>query len=533
MRAKIKDIVGKNKFGAIVFILFQIIFFALTSASLAATYYVDYTAGNDSNPGTQAQPWQYCPGMPDWSGSATLSAGDTVYFDSADTWTASERNLSDETTWQLLLPKGGVTYIGNQWGSGKRATFRAEGHLTNALIWFGFDHSTNETIVKGFELDGNNHEVSGIGVNSPNSRRDLLGATKKIEDCVAHDFYARYPDVEYGIKVGGISGHSTKNVSISNCVVFGTPRTGVVIYPSNTHSSSEVQNVNVRNCEVYKTGLDRESAGHGIAIKNNVKNCVIENNYIHDADHSALAITNNSGMIAPQDISIHNNILTRCSKYGVYIPQSGSKSMKIYGNLIFKNEGAGIWAETNLSGEISLKINNNTFYENSGSGVYIANSSANFNALEINNNVIYSHSEYYPLNNISASHEITSHSHNLYYRPGGGVLVRNGGNYYDSDSIKKSWESTALNTDPLFKDTLNLPTGFIGTHGTNLRPNADGLDTQMNSPVSNGGAPLGSTYDESINTVRRPSNSAWDLGAYENSHTDNSLPIVQNLRIIE
>ena len=57
-------------------------FSASTAAPLyaqnGATYYVDngHPQADDSNPGTEGLPWEHCPGMPGWSGSTELEAGD-------------------------------------------------------------------------------------------------------------------------------------------------------------------------------------------------------------------------------------------------------------------------------------------------------------------------------------------------------------------------------------------------------------------------------------------------------------------------
>jgi hypothetical protein len=60
------------------------------SAARAATYYVDYTNGNDSNNGTsKATPWKHAPGMNGCSGacnSASLNAGDKVILKGCVTW---------------------------------------------------------------------------------------------------------------------------------------------------------------------------------------------------------------------------------------------------------------------------------------------------------------------------------------------------------------------------------------------------------------------------------------------------------------
>jgi hypothetical protein len=56
----------------------------------SATYYIDYSAGSDSNRGTSVSvPWKHAPGMTGFSGSYTYAAGDTFVFKGGVTWTAS------------------------------------------------------------------------------------------------------------------------------------------------------------------------------------------------------------------------------------------------------------------------------------------------------------------------------------------------------------------------------------------------------------------------------------------------------------
>ena len=86
------------------------------SIAYGATYYVSSSTGSDSNNGTTTgTPWAHCPGMVGWTGSGSLSAGDTVYFNSSDTWTITVANTN------FLVIVGGVTYDGDTWGGGTRA----------------------------------------------------------------------------------------------------------------------------------------------------------------------------------------------------------------------------------------------------------------------------------------------------------------------------------------------------------------------------------------------------------------------------
>jgi hypothetical protein len=64
--------------------------FLITAPAFAATYYVDYTNGVDTNNGTsKSTPWKYAPGMfpcASICNSTTLKAGDSVIFKGCVTW---------------------------------------------------------------------------------------------------------------------------------------------------------------------------------------------------------------------------------------------------------------------------------------------------------------------------------------------------------------------------------------------------------------------------------------------------------------
>ena len=63
---------------------------AFTIPVSAATYYVDYVSGSDTNPGTSnSAPWQRVPGMTGFGGTYTHQAGDTFIFRGGVRWPAS------------------------------------------------------------------------------------------------------------------------------------------------------------------------------------------------------------------------------------------------------------------------------------------------------------------------------------------------------------------------------------------------------------------------------------------------------------
>jgi hypothetical protein len=53
------------------------------------SYYVDFTTGSDSNPGTEVQPLKYHPWMSDATSGITLQPGDTIYMKRGETWSKS------------------------------------------------------------------------------------------------------------------------------------------------------------------------------------------------------------------------------------------------------------------------------------------------------------------------------------------------------------------------------------------------------------------------------------------------------------
>jgi hypothetical protein len=501
-------------------ILFLVFFIslALVSPLWAATYYVDNTlaSASDTNAGTSSSaPWRNCPGMGGWSGKATLKPGDVVKFNNAATWTQSGSS-------SLLKVTGGVTYDGQSWGNGTRATFRMLGNNTSSnrpgVIIFLDDDPAMATVVKGFNIDGNKKLISGITVNWPGATKPTTGAVKRIENCVIHDFGDPGGSTFglYGIKVGSTGSNVTANVEIIDTVVYNTPRSGITIYDALTTGTHEIKNVLIRGCEVYNSGTGASTHGNGIQLKDKVTGVIVEYNYLHDNEGRGIFLEDGSGRPGPNNVILRYNIITGNDTGGISFAQPASKSADIYGNLIFKSKntgsgGSGIYFESNLKGSLSVKIYNNTIFQNASGGILVS-SAAIFSTFEIKNNIISSLSSQIPLVN-NARGQITSHSNNIFYRPGGGTLVM------DATSIQSSslgsWEPTSSASDPLLKNVSNLPSGFIGTYGVNIAPNADGLSLTSNSPVIDMGTSLISAYNGSINSVARPAGAKWDIGAFE------------------
>lgn len=481
-------------------------------APAGPVFYVDETAGNDSNPGTQSEPWKRSPGMVGWTGSATLQPGTTVYFDRSDTW-----NIAAHSSGAGFDLKAGVHYIGDEWdpesvGSG-RAIIRATGRHEAGVVRFWEDHATFPTWLDGFEIDANGQRANLIDINHAFWRAGLTKGVKRIENCVAHGNTGNggQGDYKYGIIVSDHSSNASgqvSNVEILNTVVYNTPRDGICLYPGN---SGRVSNVIVRGCEVYGTGTDPSyGEGHGLVIKGDVRNSVFEYCYVHDVNSSAVFITgpeNGSG-VGPSNCVIRHSVLQTADDNGVirfYGP--GSKSADIIGNVVLENEATGGLSFSGNSGTIAARIYNNTFYD---AFVDIGNPTST-GTIEFKNNLIY---EVDDVCLTDTGSDITSHSNNLFFRANSGTRVRIGSTNYSTPNVT-SWEPTAKTGNPQFKNPSNLPNGFTGSYGSSLAPNHDGLSLLSNSPALNAAADLGTTYNGSINSRSRPIDAGWDIGAYE------------------
>lgn len=500
---------------------------AVSFSANAATYYVDQTAGSDTNAGTSpSAPWKKCPGMVGWTGVATLQPGDTIYFDRGDTWDIPA------TSWGPGLEiKRGVYYVGNSWGTGSRARLRALGAHESGNVRFWEDHATIPTQFEGFEVDGNGYRANGIDINCSHWTTGLTNAVKRIKNCIVHGQTGNGAegDYRYGIIVSDNSPDASgrvANVEIIDTKAYDVPRVGFSIYPGD---NGMLSNIVVRGCETYSTCTDPSyTYCHGIGFKGNIKNSVIEYCFVHDVAAAAIFISGpeNGNGPAPTGLTLRYNILQSAGLNAVIqFYKGGNKSADVYGNIILQNEQMGGISFSGNSGTITARIYNNTFYN---SFVDVGNPTST-GTIEFRNNIICELDDV-PLTDLGQ--DITAHSNNLFFRSGGGTLVRSGANNYTASNLGSGYEATASSGDPLFKNPSNVPTGFTGTYGVDMRPNNDGLSLQQSSPGVNSGLSLTGGYNGSINSISRPAGAGWDIGAYElGSTVSQPPPAPTNLRV--
>jgi hypothetical protein len=471
----------------------------LSLPAQAATYYVS-PSGADSNSGTNpSAPWKNCPGMTAYSGAGSLKAGDVVYFDSGGTWLTTG-------AWGLSIV-GGVTYIGDTWPSaGSRATIRLNAQPMDpyGVVDWRRDGATTPTTLQGFDLDANHYYSDGVSVNHAHYLTPLLGALKTIRNVVVHNVAstASMGQYAYGIIVsnhGGTSGQ-VSNVLVENSTVHDISRDGLLMYPGDENQQCTVSNITFRNNVVYNVGQDTTyGSGSPIVVKGQVSNAFVEYNYVYgpgtpDKYGAGIFLDSNETNpgIGMSNIHVRYNIVNwNLVSGGIRLystSDTSSKDVRIYGNVVYNSTAnGGFVINSDLKGSNnSIRLYNNTFYN---APITVTTSQANYSLFDVRNNIVY--------------------------YPGGTPIT--GSNFFTTNSNN-------LTTTPSFKSTANLPSGFAGTYGVNLAPNADGLSLAVGSSAIGASVVLASPYNGSINSVTRPATGPWDLGAYATSSSA-TLPV--------
>jgi hypothetical protein len=459
-----------------------------TSDAGATTYYVDQTAGSDRNAGTSpASPWQHAPGMSLFNGSGTLSPGDTIYFDRSDTWTV--------TGTQGIYLVGGVTYVGDAWGSGtRRATIRAGADLDAGIVRFR-DHPVVATVFRGFELDGAGRVTSGVDINHAFYVSPLTGATKRVQDTEIHHITARQSkgEFKYGVIVSNFGGGAgaVENVEFINISVHDVPRDAICLYPGDRVANSRIRNIVVRQSEAYNTGQDPSyCCGAGILVKGFVQDAVIEFNYLHDVKGAGVLVNGNENKHygeGQRNIHIRNNIVsvpTGDAAIRIHDGPSGGdpKDVKIYGNLIYGSRRGGVLIGRSVKGPLELSITNNTFVD---APIIVERTNAPIRAFEFRQNIVYTRTGT-PLTDARGA--IRTHSDNIYFRNDASLVVA-GGLSFNARTLQR-YESSARSIDPQFNLDA-LPTGFVGRYGIDLMPNRDGLRPRSDAITADRGSGLG------------------------------------------
>jgi len=497
-------------FSALVAFLFLHI---AASPAFSATYFVDFSTGNDSNSGTlSSSPWKHSPGDANATGNAlrTLSAGDVVVF------------------------KGGVQYDG-------QINVNASGSSGNPITFLSGDRANP---VWGFGrgiIDGGNTRMFGFAVGS-RSWVDIEGL--EIRNQGAPTAHAAGVDYEGG-----------DNNRVRYCTIHDVNWSGsyVIGYGiENNHGANHTYEYNT----VYNiTDKLIETYGGGGRGTNDANHNIIRYNVLHDSAVHGVVLTSDDDQFYGNIIwQVNNGVRAGSPNPGYCLKiDQGSRNV-IYNNLCYStSSGWGVLVGDNN------KFYSNTVYNVGGNGsgmhgsrdevciaLYDNNSSTGWSiprvvGNEFKNNLCDflagsgSASDLFVfLSFLSGGDRGTGNliQNNHFFKASGDTRsttprVRRGpdsalvyGSIADLEANFNIWENGSGNVasgntvgDTLFSGGAfnavgSLPTGF--NTGTTT-PNATGL-TPTSSAVTTGGLTLGSPYNVDITGATRTNDSR---GAYE------------------
>jgi hypothetical protein len=498
----------------------------LTAKSWAATYYVDATNGDDSNPGTsEPEPWKTIAKV----NNSNFQPGDFILFKRGETWRE-----------QLTVPSSGsegnpITFGG--YGSGDKPIINGadlvvgwKQHDTN--IWKSSVSAKPEVIV----LDGK------VG-NKKNSQEnvDSLYDWYWISN-YAYIYSVSDPDTAYtnpGIEAtqtrGGaehgcpIDYNGKDYITIENIhVKYADDFAIIVVHANNaiiqdceidTPRRSGIQVGGSDNVLIKRCSMHDSIQGHGVYLDgleaNGTDNPIVEYCNIYGNEYQGIQLNGNNAYRVTNPI-VRYNLLHDNKSHG--INDLSSNDGKYYYNVIYGNGRYGIAhayddsqdPDGNFSSINAVDYNNTICADIGWRGIYVSGKSTGH---MIKNNILY-----WSTTNVHSSNLIhvstdgdASLDYNCYYATtNGGFHLK--GTDYNSFSV---WQSSteqdnhSIDSNPLF-----------------INPSVSDFRLQSTSPSINAGISVDLTRDFEGTPV--PQGNGVDIGAYEYSKISppNNLHIV-------
>jgi hypothetical protein len=471
----IKNMTNKhiNTSCKLVFILTCFLFLLQAQQVFSATYYIDYSAANDSSNGTsKSKPWKRSPGMKGFAGSYSHSAGDIFIFKGGVTWPAAVLPLTIgysgkagnidtytvDQTWYTggsysrpIFDGGGVT--GGQTASGK-SYFKVNGLQIQ---------NVNSTTCGAF--DGSYQEYSNLYLSPSAIQAFGYDASSNQSHIYFHDNYITNSG---RFVIYGATGYILDDVRVYNNTI-----NGAYLSPSFHLDGLMIGNPMTLEC------------GSGSVAT--VTNILFYNNKFYGDWHAgATAMYFSNG--CTNYTTIYNNIFAIEDSTGgvnlspafVFFGQHDG-NISIYNNTFssdsYPGKGAGA-SEAILLGDSTygnVIVEGNIF---SGFGIDFIGGTSGTLVVDYN------------LHNISLAH-------------GYGWLVATGGVQYTSLSSARAagYETHGLTGNPKF---VAVPNGTVGSGNWQF---------QSSSPAINKGVDLSASFTTDI--VGNARSGSWDIGAYQ------------------
>ena len=487
--------------------------FFMSSASLAATYYIDATEGNDSYSGTsQSAAWKTITKV----NGSNFSPGDQILFKRGETWTGTTLSISSDGA------EGNHINIG-VYGTGDKPIIDGTG-LSKTVYLNGRSFIT----INNLEVKKGGHGIF-ITPSSINGQINIM-------DCEIHDS----EDNNISIKDRG-------NVTIESCKIYNSAANGISAYSADTSSWGGRTGHNVkllgnfiynnsksgffvygddaivRNNEMYGNGGgDKEGYYHNIYISGD--NAIVEKNILRDATYG-------DGLrFLGSNLTVRYNFIRHNRKHGIGIwndyPVDHS-NLNISYNLFIQRD----YAETPVSLPLAINIDN-------------AAGAGNFSNIKIYNNSVYGENDnangflFRKCSNVDFRNNIIYLKNAYLIGEFEGASIASDYNIFMSDKPKafftdteatfsqwqgEGYDQHSKETDPKFTDPKN-----------------NNLTLQSNSPAMSAGQNLGQAYDDGLHpdggfpynvaVLDQDNYGGWEIGAYVYS-SDEPPAAPKNIRV--
>ncbi|MCK1536879.1 MULTISPECIES: right-handed parallel beta-helix repeat-containing protein [unclassified Bradyrhizobium] len=325
-------------------------------------FYVNGSTGSDSNPGTQAQPWQTVSKVNAFNFIMVAS----VLFAGGQTFTGS------------LTAKQGITY--DSYGSGLATISVATN--TSAIV------STNQSnvTIRNLNVSGGGG-ASGSGVRILNTSGNSSNVT--VSNVTATGFAAQ--GIEANASSGQISNLNIANCTVSNCTtgVTGSGETAGIklsgVYGAQVSTNYGIKNFTVSNCTVHDCpGVAGTTSWCGSGIfagecdTGVITGCIAYNNgtLCNAASGPAGIWTADSKNVTIQYCTSHDNKTANSDGNGFDL-DGGCDNCTIQYCYSYSNQGFGFmsWTysdPTHITGNTNCVIRFNVGVGDTGGGIQLA-----------------------------------------------------------------------------------------------------------------------------------------------------------------
>jgi uncharacterized repeat protein (TIGR02543 family) len=301
---------------------------AATYPAAAATYYLDAVSGDDSNLGTEAEPWQTLT-----KAFQTVTYGDTVKLHAGN-----YGQISNPVSFPVF--SGSMTEpLPDSWEANE-ITFETYGDGTPIItrLDFGGDGKSSYTpyVFNGITFDGSSHSDSIVHFNG------CVGVT--IKNCTVHGTSSN----ERGIFIEKYNNKSN-NFLIENCHVYNV---GDAV-------SANCSNITVKDCDFGPVSEDHILFDGGVLP--GIYNCVVEGCLLHGFNGPDGAHPDTVVFYKAHNNTVRNNIFGPELESGIvfYSGEGQSTDTTIENNLFYDfNKNVLIRDEGTGNG---ILIRNNTF----------------------------------------------------------------------------------------------------------------------------------------------------------------------------